>query len=105
MFEYSGYNSDGVGALNDQDEWDHQLANDIDFSDDEEDLNTSKGMNFKSAGMYMANMKPKPERTKDGRILAVVDKSKYYKAIEAYQPDTEKYQGLMKIIKDKKIWL
>lgn len=57
------------------------MANDIDFTDEEEEEEMG-GITFKSAAGYLD--KPKVEKRRDGRILAQVDKTKYYKAIEKY---------------------
>lgn len=80
--------------MNDQKRWDYEMATGIvDFTDDEDEIDNKGGFNFKSAAMYLE--KPKVEKRKDGRILAVVDKTNYYKAIEANRPDTPKARRLI----------
>lgn len=64
----------------------------VEFTDDEDEIDNKGGFNFKSAAMYLE--KPKTDKRKDGRILAVVDKTNYWKATEANRPDTAKARRL-----------
>lgn len=79
--------------MSDQERWNHELAaNVVEFTDDEDEVDKDGNFNFRSAAMYLE--KPKVKKKKDGRILAVVDKSNYYKAIESNRPDTQKAKRL-----------
>ena len=77
----------------DQQLWDDELCQNIQFSD-EENEEDDNGMGFKSSAYYM--FPPQIITEKKGRISNKVDETKYQKAIEKLGPNYPKQADLMK---------
>lgn len=79
------------GEDDDQQNWEDELAQQIEFSDDEDPENEN-GMGMKNANYSM--MPPNLAKKEGGRISNKVDETKYQKSIEKLGPDFEKYANL-----------
>ena len=80
---------------NEQQIWEDELINQIDFSDEEENEDDGS-LTLKNAGKYLEEYKPQKKTTGNK-----VDEQKYFDAIAKWTPDIEKAEAL----KVKKNWL
>jgi hypothetical protein len=89
--ENDSYDEHGGG--NEQSEYNDMLADEIEFSEDE-DVEEDGGITIKNAAQYLS-YKP-PVNKKDVPRNNRVDESKYFKAIERQAPDIDKFLRLKK---------
>ena len=74
------YDEDSSDEQNLQEQWDDYLANNIDFSEDE-DVEEEGGLTIKNAAKY-AELERKPEKNSKGDVIPRVNELGYYKRVE-----------------------
>ena len=75
-----------------QSEYNDRLAQDLDFSDEEDIINDGM-VELRNAAQYLA-YKPKNRDKNAKRILPKVDESRYFAAIESKKPKTQEANDL-----------
>lgn len=80
-----------------QSEYNDRLADEIEFSDEEDDVINNGMVELRNAAKYLA-YKP-PNRDKNKRILPKVDETRYFASIESKKPKVREAQNLKNLHK------
>jgi len=83
--------SDFEGLGHDQSDWDDQLADQIEFSDEDEE-DEEGGITIKNASRYLQYKPPQKDGVRSNRV----DESKYFNAIAKKAPNFDKADRLKK---------